>query len=171
MYVVLASQSEYKYKIVTEVMIELFGLTSADLTIEGFDIPSGVADYPRSGADLYRGAMNRMAYLDKYYGNADYCVAMQGGAIFVGDAMFESGIVLVRNQIGVVTTGLRPGIPISYTIEDNLHGSLSPMDIVVEQTGKRHDGGYAGYVTNGRLSAYQTYRIATMVAFEAQRLT
>lgn len=167
MLIYVASLSPYKLGMVTEVALDLFGLDPTDLVVHGFDIPSGVADYPRTGDDLERGALNRMAILEEHYPDADYSVAQQGGAMLVGRTRYESGIVLVRNRAGVVTSAVRTGIPISPAIEQSLLSSSSPMDIIVKNIGERHEGGYAGFMTGGRISAYQTYKTATIVAFQA----
>ena len=170
MLIYVASSSEYKLRMVEEVALDLFQMDLKELVVEGFNIPSGVAGYPRTADELYRGVRNRMAYLEHYYSNADYCVAQQGGAVCVGDEIFETGIVQIRNQAGTITSALRTGIPVNPVIADGLDGRLSPMDIVVKSNGQKYGGGYAGYVTDGHISAYQTYKTAVMIAFQAQRL-
>jgi inosine/xanthosine triphosphatase len=153
--VAVGSANPVKIKAVEAVFTRLFDRVE----VKGFDVPSGVADQPRSDSEAVVGAENR-AVLALRQCDADFGVGLEGATLEMEWGMFLTGWIAVADHSGIVGRASGGRIPLPETIAEKIRMGmeLGPlMDTVVKTSNTKQKGGAVGFFTNNFISRTQAF--------------
>jgi len=165
MRVIVASQNPVKIEATRRGFERVFSASSADrpgddIEVEGVKTDSGVSAQPMSDEETYRGAENRLAELRQQRPEADYHVAIEGGAIEVNDTIEAFAWVLIADTRG------RSGESRSASYRHpRVIGQIGEAgDELFGETNIKQKHGVLGALTNGVIGRTELYEHAVVLA-------
>lgn len=135
------------------------------------EVPSGVADQPRSDEETLTGTKNRVSNTSAAHPQADYWVGIEGGVEFLdeGLAAFAWVVIRAKGMEGKARSGaffLPPAV--QELIEKGVELGTAD-DIVFGHTNSKQAGGAIGLLTDNVVDRQQLYEQAVLLALVAFR--
>jgi inosine/xanthosine triphosphatase len=134
--------------------------------VSGLDVPSGVADQPRTDAETLRGAEARAARAMVASPTADIWVGIEGGVADIDERLAAYAWVVVRSRdrTGKARTGtfFLPEA-VARLVRDGLELGEAD-DRVFGCTDSKREGGAVGLLTGGAIDRTALYRHAVTLA-------
>ncbi len=129
---------------------------------------SGVSDQPMSGEEMLTGAHNRIAYIREQVPDADYFIALEGGAEQMHGGLYNFGWVVAESKAGkrgqarTSSFALPPAIA-RLMLEEGMEQSPA-MDMVLGKQDTKLSTGTIGPLTNDALTYTDWYVHAVVSA-------
>lgn len=148
--VAVGSQNRAKLAAVESV----FGNKFNSVTVEGFEVESGVSDQPVDDTESITGATNRAQTALANMATADYGVGLEGNVATVAGRMFLHGWVAIVNREGVVGLGHSGGLELPASIQERIDNGeeLGPVFQTImsdDDNEIRHTLGTNGVLSDG----------------------
>lgn len=162
--VVVGSHNPVKINAIRNALAAYFPLR--EVIAQGVDAPSNVPEQPMTSKETRDGAVNRLAYCQQHYPDADFYGAIEGGVDCFEDgaATFAYLAVATPSQRSV---GRSANMPIPHTVYQALTEGeeLGPlMDKLFNTTNVKQKGGAIGLLTNGLETRESNYTQALHLA-------
>ncbi len=102
MIVAIGSKNPTKIRPVRKIFKKYF----KDISIESYEVSSGVSDQPLSEDEIYEGALNRAKEVLKKAPDAEYGVGIEGGIVENSFGINEKSIVVIADRKGNIGVGI-----------------------------------------------------------------
>ncbi|QIZ77804.1 inosine/xanthosine triphosphatase [Ferrimonas lipolytica] len=155
---VVASKNPVKVQAAQQALSQAFPATT--WLVEGFAVPSGVAEQPLTETETRLGAENRLNALRLAQPDADFYAAFEGGYDRFNGSPFTFAYVAISNgeRVQFGRSATLP-LPEQVAIQLEQGGELGPlMDILFNDHNIKQKGGAIGLFTNGKVDRCSTYR-------------
>lgn len=134
---------------------------------EGIKSHSGVSDQPMSGDEMLLGARNRIAHVRERVTDADYYVALEGGAEEMHGDLYNFGWVIVESKTGKRGHGRTSSFALPRALarlmlEEGLEQS-DAMDKAFGKSDTKVTTGTIGPLTNNAFT-YADWYVAAVVS-------
>jgi inosine/xanthosine triphosphatase len=127
---------------------------------EALEVPSGVAEQPRSDDETRRGARNRVQAARQLRPRAEYWVGLEGGLEHLDGRWLASAWMVIENARGRAGEARTPTLPLPPSVEALLDQGLElgeANDRVFATRNSKQAGGAFGLLTSGRLTRRAVY--------------
>lgn len=166
--IIVASTNPVKIAATSQAFEKMF--PDAHRDVQGVASESGVSDQPMGEAETMLGAQNRLADIKKRYPDADYWVALEGGAGFFpedSNNLYAFGWMLVQDRSGRIGSG-RTGsflLPHAVTVQIQAGHELNDANkTVFGVANSKHSSGAVGLLTNDLITRAMLYEPAIVFA-------
>lgn len=160
--VVVASKNPVKAEAVLRGFLTFF----FDVSVEKFEVESGVSDQPQTDEETRRGARNRAENAKSSFENADFWVGIEGGieTSSTGLTAFAWVVILHGNKTGEsrTTTFQLPAKIAELIAEGYELGHAN--DIVFDQVNSKQKHGAVGLLTKNKVDRTNLYQQAVQLA-------
>lgn len=126
-----------------------------EISVDGYDVQSGVSNQPKSDEESRLGAKNRAKNALESDPQAAYGVGLEGGLQKIDDKWTDSQWVIIVNRAGKIGLGQSVRVEVPNKIMKMIEGGLElgeVVDRVYNQTNMKQSGGYMNEVTNGQIT-------------------
>ena len=163
--IVVASQNPVKIRAVRE-GFECMNFLDEETEIMGMSAPSGVSDQPMTDEETYLGAKNRVEYIRKMHGDADFWVGVEGGIYEKEGNMYAFAwvILLSKNKKGEAKTASFQLPPKVVALVKQGIELGQADDIVFGHQNSKHHLGSVGILTHGAIDRTALYQPAVCFA-------
>jgi inosine/xanthosine triphosphatase len=158
MKVIVASRNPVKLGAVEDAFAVV--LPRATIDYQALEVPSGVAEQPRSDEETRRGARNRLRAARRARPVADYWVGLEGGLEHLDERWLASAWMAIENVHGRVGEARTPTLPLPPSVQALLDRGLElgeANDRVFATRNSKQAGGAFGLLTSGRLTRRAVY--------------
>lgn len=130
----------------------VFRVHFPDVDVRGVQVPSGVAEQPKSKEEMYRGALNRARAALERVPEAAYGVGIEGGLHEYSYGWFEQSTVVIVDRSGRIGIGASGGLALPDSVMEKIHQGKTLEEAVDELFGTNQIGesiGMFGLFTKG----------------------
>lgn len=164
-YIAVGSQNKAKNDAVKTAFMKRF----PSVELQGFDIPSGIADQPLSDEESIEGAVNRARGALAKMATAQYGVGLEGNVVTISDRMFLHGWVAIIDRHDTIGIGHSSGLELPDTLRTAIEagGELGPLlqEMLDDKDNEiRHSQGTNGVLSDGLYTRVDEFVDATTVA-------
>lgn len=162
--VVIGSRNPVKINAVRNALAAYF--PEHEITAQGVDAPSQVADQPMTSKETRDGAVNRLRYCQQHFPDADFYSAIEGGVdCFEDGAATFAYLAIARGDN--LSVGRSANMPIPNMVYKALEegAELGPlMDKLFNTSNVKQKGGAIGLLTKGLETRESSYTHAMHLA-------
>lgn len=135
----------------------------------GFDVPSGIADQPKTNEESIEGAINRARGALELLPEGEFGVGLEGNVYTVADRMMLLGWVAIINREGIIGIGNSSGIELPESFKQAIEngaelGPLLQSILNDEDNEIRHTIGTNGVLSGGLYDRRTEFVDATTAA-------
>jgi inosine/xanthosine triphosphatase len=161
--IIVGSLNPVKINAAKQAIMQFFELEQVDCI--GIDAPSKVAEQPMTAAETRLGAINRVRYCQSHH-DADYYVAMEGGADLLedGPVTFAYVVIADKQQMSVGRSATLPLPPAVYRALQQGEELGPVMDRLFNTHNIKQKGGAIGLLTHGLVTREGNYIQALILA-------
>lgn len=154
-----------KLRAVERVCSTIFGA----VTIQGYDVDSGISAQPMTDEESILGAGNRADAALLRHPRAEYGIGLEGNVAETAGQLFLRGWAVVKNRDGTTGIGHSGGIALPHHIAERVRdgkelGPLMQQSLNDKANAVRHDQGTNGILTNGMYTRVDEFTHAVQCA-------
>jgi inosine/xanthosine triphosphatase len=138
------------------------------ISVNSYDVASGVSSQPMSDAECVTGAKNRAQNALNQDPDADYGVGLEGGIDQVGDEWYDCGWCAIVSKTGEIGVASSARIPTPEKIMQHIRkgeelGNI--IDVLFNRNNVKQAEGHFGLMTNNAVTRTDGYVHAVCLAF------